>query len=46
MLAPYQAQKLEPQMMAGISLTSGGLMQLTDQLGVNYIASFGFKPSA
>ena len=45
--APYQAQQqLEPQMMAGIGLTSGGLMQLTDHLGVNYIASFGFKPSA
>ena len=28
-------------MMAGMGLSGGGLMHLTEHLGVNYIASFG-----
>jgi hypothetical protein len=31
-------------MMAGMGMTTGGLMRLTDDTGVNYIASFGHAP--
>jgi hypothetical protein len=32
-------------MMAGISLSLSGLMQLTDDTSINYIAAFGTKVS-
>ncbi|KAG1679390.1 hypothetical protein FOA52_007680 [Chlamydomonas sp. UWO 241] len=37
---------LAPLMMAGMGMTTGGLMRLTDDTSVNYIASFGHAHTA